>query len=125
MQRQASRVWVLFLSKGLRAIGFKQSAIDECVFYRGSTIFLVYVDDGLFFAPTDEEIDKVIDELRDAGFNVTDEGDIDDYLGVKIVHRDNMILLTQPHLIQQLLEDTGLVGSKPTPTPSLVAAPLD
>ena len=71
-QHQASRVWVLFLSKGLRAIGFKQSAIDECVFYRGSTIFLVYVDDGLFFAPTDEDIDRVIDELRDAGFNVTD-----------------------------------------------------
>eukprot|EP00957_Ditylum_brightwellii_P185758 14142558-Ditylum_brightwellii.AAC.1 len=33
-QKQASRVWYDHLKEGLVKIGFTQSAIDECVFYR-------------------------------------------------------------------------------------------
>jgi hypothetical protein len=45
--RQAGRVWNQHLVNGLvNILKFKQSVIDECVFYRGTTMLLIYVDDG-------------------------------------------------------------------------------
>ena len=87
-------------------MGWKQSKVDECVFFRGSVIFLVYVDDGIFLGPSDEDIRKAFDEIRNNGFNISDEGELDDYLGVKIQRgKDGHIYLTQPHLIQQIIND--------------------
>ena len=107
-QKQAGRVWNKFLHKGLLKAGFTQSSINECVYYRGRTIFLVYVDDGLFFALTANNIDKAIKDIKDQGYNISNEGEIDDYLGVKIEKKGNTVTLMQPHLIDQILEDTGL-----------------
>jgi hypothetical protein len=61
---QAGRVWNQHLVKGLRKIGFLQSEIDECVLYCSRTIFVVYVDDGIFASPDLKEIDKAIDDCR-------------------------------------------------------------
>ena len=48
-------------------------------------IFLVYVDNSLFFAPAAAaNIDKPIKDVKEQGYNISDEGEIDDYLGVKI-----------------------------------------
>ena len=124
-QKQAGRVWNKHLHKGLLDIGFQQSAIDECVYYCGSTIFLVYVDDGLFFAPNDGDIEAAIADIRAAGYDISDEGEIDDYLGVKIERRGREIRLTQPHLISQILSDTGLENAKHMHTPALVSEPLN
>jgi hypothetical protein len=44
-QKQAGRVWNKHLTSGLVKIGFVQSKVDECVFYRDGVIFMVYVDD--------------------------------------------------------------------------------
>ena len=39
-QKQAGRVWNQYLvSKLVKKLGFKQSKIDECVFYRGRTLY--------------------------------------------------------------------------------------
>ncbi len=55
---------------------------------------------------------------------MTDEGDLCDYLGVKVDHLPNgTIKLSQPHLIQQILNDLGFnerTGTKPTPAASTV-----
>ena len=59
------------------------------------------MDDALCLSPKSAEIDKFIQDLRDANFKVTDEGYINDYLGVKVTKRtDGLFKLTQPHLIQ-------------------------
>jgi hypothetical protein len=52
-QKQAGRVWNAFLIEKLREIGFTPSLVDDCVFYRGDIIFIVYVDDGIFLGPND------------------------------------------------------------------------
>jgi hypothetical protein len=41
-QKQAGRVWNEHLVEKLRSIGFSQSFVDECVFYREDVIFIVY-----------------------------------------------------------------------------------
>jgi hypothetical protein len=45
-KKQAGRVWNQYLVRKLVSdLGFQQSAVDECVFYRGSTLYVLYTDD--------------------------------------------------------------------------------
>ena len=64
--KQASHVWSQYLTKGLKARGFIQSGIlDECVFYCGKLILMVYVDDCILMSPDNQDIDDVIELLKD------------------------------------------------------------
>ena len=124
-QKQAGRVWNQFLvSKLVNELGFKQSAVDECVFYRGKNLYVLHTDDSLLAGPDAKEIDAIIDELqRKAKLAITVEGDLADFLGVNIDRRkDGSIHLTQPHLINQILKDLRLDGdnakAKTTPAAS-------
>ena len=56
--------------------------------------------------------EKIIQEIQDAGLGITDEGDIADFLGVHIERKDNEFHLTQPKLIDSILEDLHLEGDK-------------
>jgi hypothetical protein len=76
-QKQAGRVWNQYLTKGLTKIGFKQSKVDECVFFRDNVIFIVYVDDGIFASPSQKAIDQAIKELKEQ-FDMEDQGSITD-----------------------------------------------
>jgi hypothetical protein len=81
--KQAGRVWNKHVNKGLLELGYKPSIIDPCVYYRGKTVFMIYVDDGIFAGPDRGEIERPIKEMQDK-FNVTDEGDLKEYLGVLV-----------------------------------------
>jgi hypothetical protein len=56
---------------------------DDCVYYQGSMVFVVYVDDGILLSPPIEKIWKCLEELHQS-FKITVEGDICDYVGVNI-----------------------------------------
>jgi hypothetical protein len=121
-QKQAGRVWNKHLVKGLLDIGFVQSTIDECVFYHGGVIMALYTDDVIATAADPKELDKVV-ALMDDKFNITSQGKVEDFLGVKIDNQENgNIHFTQPQLIDQILEDLGLtqdnVAVKDTPAVS-------
>ena len=51
---------LLTLCAGLKKRGFKQSKVDQAVFYKGQTIFIVYVDDGILIGPDKGEINEII-----------------------------------------------------------------
>ena len=61
-QKQASRVFYLYLKEGLEKIGFQASKVDECLLYRWKTMFVVYVDDGIIVDKDMNNIMKVIEE---------------------------------------------------------------
>jgi hypothetical protein len=104
-QKQAGKVWNEYLHEGLIAIGFIQSNYDECVYYRNGTVFLVHVENGILAGPSVDHIDSIIAELQES-YNMTDEGDITDYLGVNVtILDDGRIKLSQPHLIAQINKD--------------------
>ena len=42
------------------------SLIDECIFYRGKTVYLLYKDDSILAGPDKEEIAQVIKDLKGA-----------------------------------------------------------
>ena len=63
-QEQAGKVWADLLSENILKIVFKRRNIDKCVFYRGILVFLVYVDEGIFFSLDGISIDSAIKELK-------------------------------------------------------------
>jgi hypothetical protein len=115
-QKQAGRVWNKYLvNKLVNELKFAQSKHDECVFYRGSTMYTLYTDDSILAGPDQAEIDKIIKEMTAAGLNITVEGDLQDFLGVNIERKDDgTIHLTQPHLIDKILKDLRLDGDDVT-----------
>ena len=112
-QKQAGRVWNQFLTDKLRSIGFTPSNVDECVFYRGSTIFIVYVDDGLVFDLNGDNLDSFVEELRGVDLNVEDQGEPSDYVGVNINKGDDAsYLFSQQALTDAIIKDVGLADTK-------------
>jgi hypothetical protein len=126
--KAAGRVWQQHLFKGLGELGFVQSGTDECVFYRGTTTFMIYTDDGIFCGPDEAEIAGCLKDLS-SRFDITDEEDIDEYLGVKVTRdNDGTITLTQPHLIDSIIADLGFrenTKTKSTPAPSTASINRD
>ncbi len=76
-------------------------------------MYVLYTDDSLLAGPDKAEINKIIDKLqKKAKLSITVEGDLADFLGVGIDRRlDGIIHLSQPHLINQILNDPRLNGT--------------
>ena len=51
-QKQAGHIWNKYMDQGMKEIGFKPSSFDPCLYYQGSIIFLVYIDDCIVLVPT-------------------------------------------------------------------------
>jgi hypothetical protein len=92
--------------------GFKPSQHDECIFYYGKTIFIVYTDDTILLGLDKEEIDLLVKRLGKT-FKIEDQGDLSDYLGIKIERKpDGTLEWTQPTLTQSILKDLKLDGEE-------------
>ena len=108
--KAAGRQWYLYLKEKLESIGFERSSFDECVFYKGQCMYVLYTDDSILAGPDEEELNNIIKEIEAAKLGVTDEGDLSDFLGVHIERKDGEFHLTQPKLIESILEDLNLDG---------------
>ena len=121
-QKQAGRVWNKYLvSKLINELGFEQSSVDECLFYRGNVLYALYTDDSILAGPDKDEIDRIIKQMRDVKLDITDEGNVEDFLGVNIErNEDGTVTLTQPHLVDQILKDLNMMNDnvKPKSTPA-------
>ena len=76
--------------------------------------------------PDKSEINDLITSLKSdpkcaTKYDITDEGNVDEYLGVKVEQQlDGQIKLLQPHLIQQIIDDMGFRDNTATKvTPAL------
>ncbi|KAG7339612.1 reverse transcriptase RNA-dependent DNA polymerase [Nitzschia inconspicua] len=112
--------------------GITIEGANDCVFYRGSTVLLVYTDDCIIIdKESQSNIDTLFKELTQH-FNVEDEGQLSDYLGVQIsMPEQGQYQFTQPHLIDSILEDLGLwpqdhklAPAKPKDTPAVPSSIL-
>ncbi len=103
-QKQAGRVWNEYLVEKLISLGYKSSMIDDCVFFSGDIVFMVYVDDGIFLGPDDEKLQSAICEIQEAGLNIEDQGHPADYVGVNIKKiKDGSYEFTQRALIDFII----------------------
>ena len=54
-QNQAGRVWNHYLvNKLVNELGFKQSKVDEYVFYKGQTLYVLYTYDSILAGPSEK-----------------------------------------------------------------------
>ncbi|CAI7776950.1 unnamed protein product, partial [Closterium sp. NIES-54] len=134
--RQAPREWHDTLRTTLAALGFAPSTADPSLFLRTDTSLppfyvLVYVDD-LVFATADTEALTLVNSELQKRHTCTDLGEPRSYLGL-LITRDRArctIILTQSHMVHQVLQRFGFQFSSPQPTPlstghSLSAPPSD
>jgi hypothetical protein len=95
----------------LTSLGYKASMIDDCVFYCGDIIFMVYVDDGIFLGKDDDQLKLAIHEIQDSGLNIEDQCHPADYIGVNIKKLKNgSYKFTQRALIDSIIANIGLKG---------------
>ena len=113
------------MDQGMKSIGFTLSKFNPCLYYRNSIIFLVYIDDCIVFGPNDKAIDEVATDLHNntQNFTLDDQGEVGDFLGIQIQKwNDRSIVLTQPHLIDSIIQDLHpQSGSNPKSTPSITS----
>ena len=77
---------------------------------------LVYVDDVLLASDNILEI-KRLKTFLDAKFTIEDLGPLKYFLGLEVARSKTGISLCQRKYILDILEDTGLIGSKPVVVP--------
>jgi Reverse transcriptase (RNA-dependent DNA polymerase) len=118
-QKQAGCIWNKHLHHILLELGWVQSKVDDCLYYKGDVLFLVYVDDGILVSPVDKHVDDEL-ELLKGKFNISIEGTLSDYVGINIERRDDgTIHMTQPQLIQSVLKQLNFTnGTKGAVTPA-------
>ena len=112
-------MWNHRLTTKLLEVGFTQSKIDECIFYRNNTILIAYVDDGIFIGDTDEQILGIISQLQQLGLDIEDQRHPSDYVGVNIKRlKGGGIEFTQRALIDSIIAVVGLKGTTTKPVPA-------
>ena len=127
--KQAPRNFFKYLKKHLRRQGLHQSDYDPCLFIGSKVIAIVYVDDILFFARKDSDINDVIANLQAQDIQIRREGSAEGFLGVAVEHYNEggvqKVKLTQTGLTKRVVEALGLCNNYSTKisTPA-EAAPL-
>jgi hypothetical protein len=103
-------------------LGYTSLLIDDCIFFRGDIIFMVYVDDGIFLGNDDVQLLQAIKEIQGLRLNIEDPGHPADYVGVSIKkHHDGYYEFTQRALIDSIIEDVGISDFKTKPVPAKVS----
>ena len=106
--KDAGHTWYLHLKSGLTKRGWKQSATDSCLFTKDNVILILYVDDAILISPDLQKIKACVRSLQ-KDFLLTDDGPLHDYLGTRFIRsKDGSIKLTQPQMIQRILNYVGL-----------------
>ena len=93
---QAVQLWYTYLTNILvNKVDFKQSKMEKCIFYCGNVMCVLYNDDSILAGTDPKDIDNAINDIKADKINTTDEGDIQDFLGVNIEYKpDSKIHLT-------------------------------
>ena len=84
--KDAGRTWNNHLHAGLTKRGWNQSHIDQCLYVKKDLLLILYVDDACFISVNKSSILNDIDSLQN-GFNLTDDGELHDYLSTRFQNR--------------------------------------
>jgi len=119
--KQASRNWYEKSTTLLIYNGYKQAASDASLFIKSTaetfTALLVYVDD-IILAGNSLSKFHIIKNVLHQAFKIKDLGTLKYFLGLEVAHSHSGISLCQRKYCLDLLNDSGLLGSKPVSTPS-------
>ena len=120
--KQASRAWNLQFNSVLLDLGFKRTHSDAGVYHRldagGTIIIILYVDDITILGDTLDSISALKANLSNR-YEMTDLGEIDSYLGVKIT-RDRSVKrldIDQSRYVSEIVDRFGMADANAARTP--------
>ena len=94
-------------------------------YLRKATSSFSYVEGGVFLCPDKSKVDDAIQELRDAKLGMEDQGDLTYYLGINFTYQnDGSIIMSQPQLIDQIIQDVKLMTNSHLPSTPAAASKL-
>jgi hypothetical protein len=119
--KQSGRNWNKMLDKHFSDNGFVQSPSDHCVYTKTKnddmTVVLVWVDDIIIGAKTDEKI-KETKLMLQSKFKMKDLGRLSYFLGIEFQQGPDFVKMNQRKYIQKILEKFEMTECKPRTTPS-------
>ena len=80
-QKRGAWVWNQHLVRKLQEAGFTQSSHEECVFYHGTAMYVLYMDDSIQAGPNQNELGDIIAKMEQTGLNMTYDNGIEDFFG--------------------------------------------
>ena len=89
--------------KGLLDLAFEQKETDQCVSKKENVIILIYVDDCIIISRTKEGLDETIEAIKKDSI-ITEEGEIEEYLGIQINHDPRFMRMSHPNFINRIIE---------------------
>ena len=92
--KDAGRTWHEHLTEGVTAMGFTATESDPCIFTHGTNILILYVDDCVILSKNNQDVDKIFDDLTQRGYKLTDEGSLEEYLGISIKRKDETFTIS-------------------------------
>ena len=124
--KDAGRTWYEHLTDGLDAMGFIPTESDPCILINGTDIIVLYVDDCIIISRTKAEADKIYAVLERRKYKLTDEGTLEEYLGLQIKHHDDeSFRVSQPMLIERILASIpGMTDARSAKSPAVSGAIL-
>lgn len=118
--KQASRQWYHTFSRVLLTDGFEQSHADNTLFVKlVDSVFIavmVYVDDLVITSNSDAAVDA-LKLLLHKSFKIKDLGPMRFFLGLEVARSAKGISLCQRKYALSILEDTDMLGCKPSNVP--------
>nr|KAJ0198242.1 hypothetical protein LSAT_V11C700347490 [Lactuca sativa] len=118
--KQASRTWYQKFTDALVDFGYKQSRADHSLFtIQEGDLFaavLIYVDDVIITGNHVSKIDSTKQHL-DKAFSIKDLGPLKYFLGIEVAKTSDGLVMSQRKYTIDILEDCGLLGSRPSTFP--------
>jgi Reverse transcriptase (RNA-dependent DNA polymerase). len=113
-------MWSTLLFSTFKDLGFVQSTLDKCLWYKKDIFVTIYVDDCGISAKSNTLIVELIEQLQEnKGFKLTKEGTFSEFLGIQYSSDDKgNVHLSQEGLIKKILTVTGLEGANPNKLPT-------
>lgn len=121
--RRAPKLWYEHCRSILTSekYGFQTNDhLDPCLFLRPNCAIVLYVDDAIIVGKDKQSVDSIISQLEQDNLDLTREGDIAAYLGVKVDRTQSGDWhLYQPGLTNRIIQALGLTESRTKQTPAV------
>eukprot|EP00253_Pinus_taeda_P035260 PITA_35260 len=119
--KQAPRDWYEKLTDHLLKLNFKHYDLDDATLFvkkvgKIVVYLVVYVDDLLMIGKNESYIASIKRELR-KGFEMTELGYVNYYIGIEVTQHLKSIFLSQKNYIGDLLNRFGMTECNPLTTP--------
>ena len=120
--KQAPRIWHQTIDPFLKSLGFTALNADPCLYFKYDenklSLISLYVDDLAIASDSIEILNKIKQALSNR-FKMTDEGELEYILGMKVTRKRsfNEMFLSSHQKTLDILKDFNMTNSLPVSTP--------